>query len=469
MTPVPSLALLCGALVLSACALAQTPSQPSPSINATSKARPMTDAPAANAAPAKPTPAFPPGKPLAYVMGVQWVGVLASKDYPTEWNLLWVQDRVRKNANDTYKNDKPGEIYAGFGGEGQKRYFYLKNAVGDALNAYSSTLTSDPTAFYTVRYNSPQPRWYDQQVMFASSPRNLGETVTAKSLIEKLGDTKITQQSLAHLVEREVWIVANGNSELLNPQQQWPSATVDLGERPVGFISLARALRYLEANPQRPVWVMSWDAPDWPKDQQPSENAVLLILTHPDYRHPFPRKPLALLYAPQRVHLDQHTSRLAANKAAFAAAADAAGVALKDIGSFHHDSGPLGEDAASRAIGPMFQALTELGAFDTATGADPLARTASVDKYLRNAGANATLMNLAFATALAQHEGRPAMVLGVRDDPTLAADTPQASYAVVLTPPPGHQTPEPRQEWPRARGLGQAYWPWWGPLVSQPK
>jgi hypothetical protein len=113
----------------------------------------------------------------------------------------------------------------------------------------------------------------------------------------------------------------------------------------------------------------------------------------------------------------------------------------------------------------MFQALTELGAFNN--GTDPLARTAPVDKYLKNAGTNAALMNLALATALVQHEGKPGMVLGVLDDPSAGAT--QASYAVVLSPPPAHRVPTPRTEWPRARGLGQAYWPWWGELISAPK
>jgi hypothetical protein len=469
MKSLANLALLC--ITLALCACTQPQAQPTPSINVSTKARPMNDAPAANtttaAAPAaqKP-PAFTPGKPLAQIMGVQWVGVLASKDYPTEWNLLWVQDRVKKNTNDTNANHKPGHLYTGFGGERQARENFMSNATGDLLGAYRSTLASDPTAFYTVRLKAPQPRWYDQQVMFATHRRIIGIELEGDNA-QKAREKTLTPEGLKRWVESQVWDVSDGNSENLNPQQLWPTATVDLGERPVGFISLARALRYLEANPQRPVWVMSWDAPDWPKNKQPSENAVLLILTHPEYRHPFPRKPLALLYAPQRVQIDRDTSRLAANKTAFAAAAQAAGVAVKDIGSFHHDIGPTGDVAAGRASGPMFQALTELGAFETSN--DPLARTAAVDKYLKNAGTNAALMNLALATALVQHEGKPAMVLGVSDDPSVGAGATQASYAVVLSPPPGHRVPAARTEWPRARGLGQAYWPWWGELLSAPK
>lgn len=38
--------------------------------------------------------------PAALVLGVQWINPLMWRDYPTQWNLLWVQGLAQANAND---------------------------------------------------------------------------------------------------------------------------------------------------------------------------------------------------------------------------------------------------------------------------------------------------------------------------------------------------------------------------------
>src|SRR5471032_2191286 len=63
-----------------------------------------------------------------------------------------------------------------------------------------------------------------------------------------------------------------------------PDVHVTMGGPNAGFTSLAAALDYLQAHPTETVWVMNWDAPSRPKDDQLNENMVLLVLAGPGYK-----------------------------------------------------------------------------------------------------------------------------------------------------------------------------------------
>lgn len=411
---------------------------------------------------------------FAYVMNVQWIGPLVSMDYSAEWNLLWRMGLSQLNPNDDFPDDTPATVQRAIMVNDNPRYGilkydYLRTYVEQSLKSYRRPMAIDANYFYTIKPGWVQPRWVDQQIMFAMAKANLNESLDEaywKTYIRGPKDTSFAQNWLKeqlekkqgfnrHEAERYVSYLVSFNSSGLdpdiNPQQAWPDVTVDAAGRATGMFSLSRAIHFTHKHPQQTAWVMSMDAPDFPKDEQASENCALLILASPELIHPFPRKPLATIYNPVEIAVEKPRVRFQDVKKAIQVAADAGKVKLEDVGMFFHDA-TMGSEASSDAIRSMGQALTEL-----IPGFDFMKETYSVDKYLKNADAASAAMNMAFATAYVHHTGKPAIILANRETDKV--------YATLVTPPPGHIVPPKKIKWPRAGLGGQAYSPWWGDLI----
>nr|CUV37444.1 conserved protein of unknown function [Ralstonia solanacearum] len=72
-----------------------------------------------------------------------------------------------------------------------------------------------------------------------------------------------------------------------------------------GFTSLNAALDYLQAHPQESVWVMNWDAPDFPsKEAKINENLAVLFLAGPDLKTE--RDPLAWIGRAATGNINDH-------------------------------------------------------------------------------------------------------------------------------------------------------------------
>lgn len=437
----------------------------------------MTDTPAPRLA----SP-FASGKPLAYVMMVQWISPLVSRDYSAHWNLLFTQGLAERNKDDDY-HDPAGTLIRYLGGKGSDTPLGSMFLFEQLLLPARGELVDDQRWFYTVMPDRKQPRWYTQHVTFAAPQRLIGTPLDPQFWEELIPDAfpnnpkdvdprfrtwfeqaqaksgnKLTSELLGLWITEEIYGAGEGHNKKFNPTNARPTINVDTGDRAVAFYSLARALRYLEANPQQPVWLMTFDAPDIPgKWKQASENALWMVLVHPSYNtHPFPRKPLASIYAPQRVSLAEvKNERFAAHRDAIGRALAAANTNAADAGRFFHDAGYEGA-VFREAIGPMLHGLGELQPGDGVAQ-----RLYDVDRYLKNAGAAAAAMNFAFATAFVNETGTPALVVATREK--------DAVYAVAFGPPPEHVPPGPRASWRRARSERFAYFPWWGPLVDPMK
>jgi hypothetical protein len=408
-------------------------------------------------------------------MMAQWMSPLHWRDYSTQWNLLFLQHLAQPNKNDPYNQPvgMPVREIIGLGGE---RWEAMDQLLSDVIRPSEGMVLDDPRWFYTV--TGRQPRWFDQRI-FLSAPLRLVGTPLSDwfwhhfvpdaypsrgsrldpvqlewAQRERSRGDRLTPDLMSRWLARKVWLIGEGRERAFNPHGHVPSVHTDAGERAVAFTSLARALAFLEANPQKPVWVMAFDAPDYPvRAKVPSENALWFVLTHPDYNtHPFPRKPLAVMYAPQKTDVVPQKSRAEAFKTTIGDALDAAAVKPADIGRFFHDAGTNAPPGTG--IGAMAQALTELD-----PGNEWFSRAYDVDRYLQNAGAAAAAMNFALATAFTHHTGKPALVVATRER--------DAAYAMVIAPPPEHVVPASRTEWPRARGEGSAYLPWWGALIRR--
>jgi hypothetical protein len=268
-----------------------------------------------------------------------------------------------------------------------------------------------------------------------------------------LPDTPLlTREEATHIVQDAM----NEEFEFYNPNLSTRNVPADVhisvGGASVGFTSLTAALDYLKTHPKESVWAMTWDAPDHPKDEQMTENCVLLILAGPDFDTK--REPLAWIgYPAVRKSEDFETQpdasrQLQAWQAAIRDAATQADTTVPALGHVIHDAG-FGSDAAGRRLAQVGHALGTLNPeFDFAT------QTFNTPKLLGDMRAGTALTNVALAIAWTHQKGKPVLVLGTTEADRLRA--------VVVTPPARPRIFDPNRDWFRARGEGNAYLPWWG-------
>ena len=225
------------------------------------------------------------------------------------------------------------------------------------------------------------------------------------------------------------------------------------GQGNAGFTSLNAALDYLAAHPDKSVWVMNWNAPSFPpQDEQINENMVLLFLAGPNLKTE--REPLAWIGKAARSNIDdfetkQRTSRVVqAWASTIDAAASNAGVTVSSLNYVIHDAG-RGSDAASTRTTVLSRSLTEVR-----PEYDLRAQTFNTSALLGDMGAGAALTDVALAIGRANHLGGNVLVAGT-------TDTEHPTAVVVVAP--SKLTPiDTSKNWFRARGGNNAYLPWWG-------
>ncbi|WP_434663829.1 virulence factor [Paraburkholderia sp. A3BS-1L] len=398
--------------------------------------------PSADAAPAA------SAKPLmAQVMGIEWLNPLQRRDYPTEWQLLWALKLVGANRNDDMVRTDPksfttlqsvaGVAYGNRGTETFKGYYH--KYVDELLGKFGTRYVMHAKYFYTVKPDNRKD-WRELagiHVEFAIPDRL--DPVEAQTYLRKsvIGMFNIGNKSFPSLWSRDT------------P----PDVRVTPGGANAGFTSLNNALDYLEANPDKSVWVMNWDAPSFPpKDAQTNENMVLLFLAGPQMKTE--RAPLAWIGRAATGNVQDFekkvgtTRAVEAWKATIATAAHNANVSVPDIRYTIHDAGK-GSDASSSRIGPLGRTLTE-----TMLEFDFQKQTFNTPALLGEMGAGTALTDVALAISRANHLGETVLVAGTTD-----AGHP---VAVVVTPPPQIVPIDPDADWFRARGENNAYLPWWG-------
>ncbi len=222
--------------------------------------------------------------------------------------------------------------------------------------------------------------------------------------------------------------------------------SLTVGGASAGFHSLAAAMDYLEAHPDKSVWVMNWDSPDFI-----AENCTLLILAGP--RLDTRREPLAWIARPAVRSVADAEPAEGRSRAAQAwhdalqAAAEQAKVEPARIGRVIHDagSGAASGERIGRLAGAMSETLPEL---------DFLKDGFNTAKLLGDMGAGSAVTNLALAVAWTHQKGHPVLVAGTTE--------PDRATAVVVTPPARARRVDPTKDWFRARGERHAYLPWWG-------
>ncbi|KAF1038596.1 MAG: hypothetical protein GAK33_01932 [Burkholderia lata] len=400
--------------------------------------------PVANAAPAVAEPAKPF---VAQVVGLIWLNPLQRMDYPTEWQLLWTQGLASPNKNDDMVRTDPKSFttlqsVAGiaYGNDGAETFrgFYRKYMFEFPL-LLRSRYASNSKYFYTVN-PADKKDW-----------RELAGIRVELAIPERLD----ADESKTYLQDsiRKSFSIGNTHFPTMWSKGTLPDVQITQGGANAGFTSLNNALDYLQANPDKSVWVMNWDAPNFPPtDAQINENLVVLFLAGPTFNTE--REPLAwigkaatgnTLDFPKKVGT---TCAVQAWKATIDQAARNAGIAAPDLNYIVHDAGK-GSDAPSARLAALAQTLTE-----TLTEYDHRKQTFNTAALLGDMGTGSALTDVALAIGRINHFGGNALVAGTTD--------PEHPVAVVVRPPSKLTPIDPDKDWFRARGGNNAYLPWWG-------
>ncbi|WP_322080534.1 virulence factor [Paraburkholderia bannensis] len=384
----------------------------------------------------------------AQVVGIEWLNPLQRRDYPTEWQILWVQGLAKSNRNDDMVRTMPqkfstlqsiGALAYGHNGIETFDGFYEKY-IDALLPLFADRYAMSGKYFYTV-----QPK--DKKLWRELAGIHVEFAIPAGRL-----DPVAAQSYLRDRMKLYFEIGSKSSPDLWSKDTP-PDVHVSPGGPNAGFTSLNNALAYLRANPDKSVWVMNWDAPSFPpKDGQINENMVLLILAGPDMKTE--RAPLAWIGKAATGNVQDFEAKAGTTraveswKATIEAAAHNANVPATKINYVIHDAGK-GSDAASSRIGSLGRTLTEsLPEFDFQK------QTFNTPGLLGEMGAGTALTDVVLAIGRANHLGETVLVAGTTD-----AEHP---VAVVVAPPAQPLPIDPDADWFRARGENNAYLPWWG-------
>ncbi|NHZ88894.1 virulence factor [Massilia sp. CCM 8733] len=403
---------------------------------------------AGNALPAlsvKPTSPF-----AAQVVGVQWLNPLQRRDYPTEWQLLWTLGLVQSNKDDDMVRTNPKkyttlQAIAGIanGNNGSETFEGFHHKYVNKLTVlFHDIYFSNSKYFYNAHSRTDKKTWRELagiRVEYALPVDRLDPLTAA----ETTRDTLIKTFSIGNVHMPTTW-----------SRSTPPDVRVTMGGPNAGFTSLSAGLDYLQAHPNETVWVMNWDAPNFPpKDEQINENMVLLVLAGPNYNTE--RAALAWLSYPARKKVADFDAQqgkpsraVQAWQATLSTAAINAGKTTTDIGFVIHDANNTHAASSDRLANLAHTFTTELVEFDFAK------QTFNTPALLGEMGAGTALTNVALGIAMANHMGKHVLVAGTTD-----ADE---TTAVLVTPPAKVRPLNPDAPWFRARGENNAYLPWWG-------
>ncbi|WP_082012170.1 virulence factor [Burkholderia sp. A9] len=389
-----------------------------------------------------------PAKPfVAQVVGMIWLNPLQRMDYPTEWQLLWTQGLAAPNKNDDMVRTDPksfttlqsvaGIAYGNRGTETFKGFYH--KYVNKFLLLLRSRYFANAKYFYTVKPEN------------STDWRELAGIRIEFALPSKLDPIEAKKYLTGEIIE--YFEIGPPSPKTLWSRDTPPDVQITQGGANAGFTSLNNALNYLQANPNKTVWAMNWDAPSFPPtDAQINENLVVLFLAGPNFTTE--REPLAWIgKAATGNTLDFSpkvgtTRAVQAWKATIDQAARDAGVAVTDLSYIVHDAGAPSDASSSRLVS-LAQTLTE-----TLPEYDHRKQTFNTAALLGDMGTGSALTDVALAIGRINHFGGNALVAGTTD--------PDHPVAVVVIPPSKLTPIDPTKDWFRARGGNNAYLPWWG-------
>ena len=388
------------------------------------------------------------GKINFQVIGLVWLNPLQRRDYTTEWQLLWTLGKVKPNKNDEMVRKEPSEFstvqYVSLVADGNRGktsiLHYHQQYQYQLAELFHDNYFGDPEYFYNVHDTKRKKEW-----------RELAGIHVEYALPTSKFDAVAAGKNTKELIE-EIFAIGAPYRSTLWTRADPPVVNVTAGGPNAGFTSLKAAIDYLEANPDKTVWAMGWDAPSFPREKQINENLVVLVLAGPTYKTG--RSALAWIARPeagsvQDVSPGDDTPRtVQAWQATVHKASDNANIKADKIGYVIHDANNTHPDSSKR-LGPLAQTLTT-----EVPDLDWLQQSFNTPALLGEMGAGSALTNVALAIGYANHFGKHVMVAGTTD--------PDHPTAVIVSPPAVVRPIDPDKSWFRARSMSHAYLPWWG-------
>lgn len=387
---------------------------------------------------------------LAQVVGVQWLNPLQRRDYPTEWQLLWALGLAQPNKDDDMVKKNPKKYTSiqaiaeiAYGNKGKETFKgFHRKYLHELIVPLHDIYFSNPRYFYNAHSLTDKKTWRELA----------GIHVEYALPIDRLDPVTAADDTRENLIK--TFSIGNVHMPTAWSRSTPPDVRVTMGGPNAGFTSLSAGLDYLQAHPNETVWVMNWDAPNFPpKDEQINENMVLLVLAGPNYNTE--RAALAWLSYPARKKVADFDAQqgkpsraVQAWQATLSTAAVNAGKTTADIGFVIHDANNTHAASSDRLANLAHTFTTELAEFDFAK------QTFNTPALLGEMGAGTALTNVALGIAVANHTGKHVLVAGTTD-----ADE---TTAVLVTPPAKVRPLNPDAPWFRARGENNAYLPWWG-------
>ncbi|AVR99296.1 hypothetical protein C9I28_19015 [Pseudoduganella armeniaca] len=375
---------------------------------------------------------------------------LQRRDYSTEWQLLWTLGLARPNTDDDMVRTEPWQYsklkavgVIAYGNEGTESFEgFHEKYIEIMLTLFHDIYFMSSNYFYNAHSLHGRKTWRELAGIHV-------EYALPQGRLDPNQASAYTRQVIT-----DTFDIGNPHFPDAWSRNTPPDVHVTMGGANAGFTSLTAGLDYLKAHPNETVWVMNWDAPSYPpEDEQINENMVLLVLAGPDYQTG--RAPLAWLGYPATAKTadfepgDGKPARsIQAWNAALRQAAANAGKRKEDIGYVIHDADNRHAASSDRIAGLAQTLATELPDLDY------VKQTFNTPALLGEMGAGTALTNVALGIAYANHIGKHVLVAGT----TNAAQP----TALVVTPPEKVRPFNPDGPWFRARGGGSAFLPWWG-------
>lgn len=388
----------------------------------------------------------------AQVVGLQWLNPLARKSYPTEWNALWTLGLAKPNADDVQVKKDPeffskvrsvaGIAFNIGGGESFDGYYHTY--IDSIFEYIRERYFTNKHYFYSVA-NGRKP-W--REVAGIHVEMSLPPGLDPKSSVD------YAREEIAgdFAVGRIDYDTGKLDTELTTSSEP-PHINLHQGGAAAGFASVESALDFLEAHPDKTVWVLAYDAPSFPKAEQINETGALLVLAHPDFDTG--REPLAWIQRASRVPVVK-AAVVPAWHAAFADAVERGQIKADDISYIIHDAGQ-GDTPASRRFGDLARGATE-----TLPALDFAKQNFNTPALLGDLRTGTAATNLVLAIAYAHHKNTPVIVAGTSETAKGETMPDERAVTAILVRPPANPTPfDPKKTWFRARGGGNAYLPWW--------
>ena len=465
--------------------------------------------------------------PAALVLGVQWLNPLMWRDYPTQWNLLWVQGLAQPNANDKdaarFKlGDVVGELVNGGLKPGKtpadyprahfdRRIGVLSNLLDRPLYTFRS-YPADPNYFYSVRTGTDRPDYMDTRVFAGMAQQWIG---SATYLSEQPSDSEasvmrvqeafgipapsVIAYDAAHAEARmrDYWVTLHKDRYGKTVRGAPALESMIIGERTL-TINAARRLVFdrvaTAANAKSMMFNPTGKLPEVTvlagvenvgfyslraALQYLAENPTRLVwvwnMDAPNYPRGAQTNENSAILILGHPNADWGYAPLAAiyapqqHEGGIHASAANPGGAWNDMFRAVSDQAPQGS--------PVERIYHDV----PPKAPDIVAKTKDVRQALHRQWPD--LDQVGGVYSVAEHMSGPAGAASFAVNAAFAAAyanqsgksavvtslaDPTDAWAVLIGPPPGWQPSAPITMWSRARGENRAYWPWFGDRLSNP-